>query len=625
MSKDDEDRARSTSRRKKTQVMGWVLVAMIIGGLGGFGIENFGGGAASVGAVGGRDMTVNAYARALRDELNRLSEQFGTQLTLSQAAPFGVAERALSGLVTRTALDAEMARLGLSVGDAVLADEIAAMGAFQNATGAFDATTYRDTLARNSMAEDEFEEGLRNDIARQILTAAVVGGVKAPETLAAALAAWAGERRGYSYLSLTESSLPTPLAAPGEADLAAHHAANIENYTRPEARRIRYAALLPETLAPTLPEDEAAARAIYDARRDLYVIEEKRLVERLVFPDTATAEAAAARLAAGEGFAALVEERGLALEDVDLGDVTRADLGPAADAVFALTEAGATSAPVETDLGPAIFRVNGVIEAQVTPFEDVRAELVDEARTEAARNAIAARVEALDDLLAGGATLDDLGAEEGVTVETTDFVPGAPDNAAITADPAFAEAAQALAEGDYPEILLLESGGLVAMELLEILPPAPVPLEDIRDRVAADWHAATLATALAALAETRKAEIEGGAAMGAMGIVTVAKASGREAFVDDAPAGLMEAVFAMQPGEVRVLAEGTRVGVLRLDAILPAATDDAEALATREAIAASLAQSISRDALGLYSQALVNQGGLELDQSVIDAVQASFN
>ena len=227
MSDTTEETAKSKRRRRQTQYFGWILVAMLIAGLGGFGIQSFGGGQRAVGSVGNQEMSTNAYARALREELNNLSQQFGTQLTLAQAQPFGVTDRALQGLISRTALDGEMARVGLSVGDAVVADQIASIGSFQGLSGTFDAATYRDTLSRNAMTEVEFETGLRNDSARQILTAAVVGGFQAPKPLTESLYSWVAEKRGFTLLSLTEASLPTPLPTPTEAELTAHYDANI--------------------------------------------------------------------------------------------------------------------------------------------------------------------------------------------------------------------------------------------------------------------------------------------------------------------------------------------------------------------------------------------------------------
>jgi peptidyl-prolyl cis-trans isomerase D len=197
------------------------------------------------------------------------------------------------------------------------------MQAFQGTAGTFDRDAYRFTLERNNLTEAQFEQGIREDIARSVLQGAIVGGFLDPKPLTDTLTAYAGERRGFSLLELAAADLPTPVADPTDADLQSFYDANIAQFTRPEAKRITYIALIPETLAPTMEVDEAALKALYDERIDEFMIPEKRLVERLAFPTDADAAAAKARLDAGEiTFDALVAERGLKLADIDLGDVS---------------------------------------------------------------------------------------------------------------------------------------------------------------------------------------------------------------------------------------------------------------------------------------------------------------
>jgi len=156
----------------------------------------------------------------------------------------------------------------------------------------------------------------------------------------------------------------------------------------------------------------------------------------LVYPTAEAAAAARAKLDAGTSFEDLVAERNLTLADIDLGDVSKADLGAAGEAVFALEGPGVVG-PMQSDLGPALFRMNAVLPAQETPFDEARTALASEMQTDAARRAIADKVEAVDDLLAGGASLEDVAKEQGLILATTDYAEGADDNAEIAGYPAF--------------------------------------------------------------------------------------------------------------------------------------------------------------------------------------------
>lgn len=617
----DEDTPRK--KRRGASVMAWVLMAMLIGGLGGFGVENFGGGITAIGKVGETEITTNEYARALQQQINGLSRQFGTQLTMEQAQAMGIDRQVMQSLVTRTALDNEAGQIGLSVGDAVVAGELAKVAAFQGSAGSFDREVYRSTLQQNGTTEGEFETSIRRDTARQLLQGAVTGGFTAPAALTDTLFNWAAETRGFSMLRLTEADLATPLAAPTDADLQTYYDANIAAYTRPEAKRIQYAALLPETLAPTMVVADADVQAAYDAKLAEYVIPEKRLVERLVYPTDADAAAAKARLDAGESFETLVADRKLALEDIDMGDVSKTDLGAAGDAVFALTEPGVVG-PLPSDLGPALFRMNAILAAQETTFEQAKPDLLLALQLEAARKAIGDKVEAVDDALAGGATLEELAKDHGMTLATTDYAAGADDNDAIAGYTGFRDAAAALAEGDFPEALLLDDGGLISLQLLETVPPTPVPLDKIKDKVTDGWKAAALAKALAEKGTAVKAAVEAGALLSTQGIIDRTPAIDRQGALAEAPPAVLEAVFQMQPGDLRLIEAPGFAALVQLDSITPANEAGEDAKAIREALEVQARQAIADDVFALYSSALTNQAGITLDQTAINAVNTQM-
>lgn len=620
-SADSDDTARK--KKRGASLLVWILVAMLVAGLGGFGIENFGSGTTAIGRVGKTEITANDYARDMRAQVNALSRQFGTPISMSDARSFGIDRQVLAGLVNRAALDDEAARVGLSVGDAVVAGELAKIAAFQGVNGSFDRETYGRTLSQNGTNEATFEEGLRRDVARSLLTGAVSGGVVAPAALTDTLLSWAGEKRGFTMLILDESALDAPLPPPTEAEIQAYYDANIASYTRPVAKRIQYAALLPATLAPSVEVSEDSVKADYQARLSEFVIPEKRLVERLVYPDEAAAAEAKARLDAGTSFEDLVRDRGLTLEDIDMGDVTRAELGDAGEAVFALQSPGVVG-PLPSSLGPALYRMNAILMAQETTLDEARPQLVAALQVEAAAKQIDAKLEAVEDALAGGASLEDLAKEFAMTLATIDYAPGADDNDPITLSAAFRSAAEKLAEGDFPEAILLEDGGLVSLQLLETVPPTPVALDKIRDKVAEATRLAALTTALGAKAAAVKAAVDAGATLESQGAVTSVEPKDRQSSLDQAPPSVLEAAFQMQLAELRLIEEPGFVGLVRLDSIAPADATSPDGSELREVIEINLRRALSEDVTALYTSALAQKAGITLDQPMIDAVNVQL-
>ena len=303
--------------------------------------------------------------------------------------------------------------------------------------------------------------------------------------------------------------------------------------------------------------------------------------------------------------------------------MVRDDLDAAGEAVFALEE-GAVAGPLPTDLGPALFRVVAVLAAEETTFEEARATLAIEIQTDAARRLIAEKVELVDDLLAGGATLEDLVTDADLTLATVDYVPGVQGDTVIEGYPAFRAAADAVAEGDFAEAIVLEDGGLVALRLDEIVPAAPIPFETAREAVATAWRVDALAKALSARAIEVKSEVEGGAAIGQFGIVDVTPEIARDSFIDATPESLLIEVFSMAEGDVRVVEADGFVAVVQLDRIQPAATEGPDAEALRAALDAQAEQAIATDAFNAFTAALTAEAGISIDQAMINAVHASL-
>ncbi len=376
------------AKGKAGKIVVWVVLAMLIVGLAGFGATNFGGRIRSVGHVGDTEIPVTAYARALQEELRALEQQTGRSFTLAEARSLGVDRAVLQRVVAQAALSEEVRRLGLSVGDEQVRREIVGIPAFQGVDGTFDRQAYEFSLDRAGLSVAEFEQQVRAEAARGLLQAAVSGGVVTPDVYVDTLYGFARETRDFTWARLTRDDLQTEIPDPTPDELATFHDENEALFTLPEGRVFTYVWLTPDMLLDQVQVDEDALRQLYDERRDEYVMPERRLVERLVFADADAAQAAADAIAAGEtDFEKLVAERDLTLDDVDLGEVSRQDLGPAADTVFALDEPG-VAGPAETSLGPALFRVNAVLAAQETPFEAVRDELVAELSADRAQRQI---------------------------------------------------------------------------------------------------------------------------------------------------------------------------------------------------------------------------------------------
>lgn len=600
----------------------WILMGMLIVGLAGFGATSLSGNIRTVAQVGNQQISVDAYARELQNEMRAITAQTGQPVSMAQARDTAIPQRALAQLVALASIDSETQDLGISIGDENLQREIVQIPTFQGVDGAFDREAYRFTLEQSGLSEADFEDDLRRESARTIVQGAILGGVTMPEIYVDTVTDYIAARRSFTMATLTDTALTDELPVPTQAQLQAYYDDNADIFTLPETKRITYAVLTPEMLLDQVEIDEDSLRRLYEDRSAEYNVPERRLVERLVYPDEAAAADAMAQLeVGGTTFETLVQDRGLSLGDIDLGDVTAAELEAAGDTVFA-AEVGEVVGPLPSVFGPALFRVNGTLAARNTSFEDARAQLHDELAGERARRLIDSQAEDLEDRLAGGATPEELAAETDMEAGQIEWSVDESDG--IAAYDAFRQVASTATVDDFPEITFLEDGGVFALQVEEVLPPRPEPFEAALDRVTDGWQLQQTEAALRARATDLIAQLATDGDFNALDLrIRVENALTRSAYIDETPADFMTQVFDMEPGEVRVIGEGNTVFIVRLDEILPPdLTPQLEQM--RIASAAQLDQAL---AIALF-EAFVRDAQLRaqpmIDQAAINAVQASF-
>ena len=606
-----------------TNTLVWVLMALLILGLGGFGVTNLSGTVRSIGSVGDSDIDVDEYARALQREIRAVEAERGEPVSFAEARDIGVTDSVLARLIASAAFDHETGQIGLSIGDENLRDEIVGMQQFQGVDGSFDREGYRYALDQAGLSESAFEEDIRAETARSFLQAAVMAGVTMPEGYMQTLLDYLGEQRSVAWSVLGRDDLQTGMPVPDDSDLQTYHSENEDQFTVPERKRITYALLTPDMLINTIEVDEEALRDAYEARESEFNQPERRLVERLAFGSEEAAQAALEQIESGDStFEDLVAERGLDLADIDLGDVSRADLEGAGDDVFAAST-GDVVGPLSSPVGPALFRVNAVLSEQVTSFEEAEPDLRAELAADRARRVVDSRIDAVDDLLAGGATIEDLADETDLELGQIDWHEGISEG--IAAYDAFRSAASAVSEGDYPEVMQLDEGGIFAMRLDEVVPPEVQPLEEVRDAVTAAWEQEALVSELKAQAEPVVERLAGGESLEEAGLsVDGSQTLTRRGFRAEVPPSFIETVFGMEEGGATMIEGDGRVFVIKLDEILPPDSEDSDLQELQDLLQQRAATSLSQDLFQVLANDIRNRAGIELDQAAMNAVHSNF-
>ena len=609
--------------KKGNKVILWGIVGLLFFGMVGFGATGLSGTVRTLGSVGDKDIGLNDYARELNQQMRAYEAQTGAPLSFAGAQAIGLDQAVLAQMVARRSLDNEVARLGLSVGDERVREQILRISAFQGISGEFDRLSYKAALERQGQSEAEFETALREEISRTLLQAAIVGGVPASPTYSNVLATYLGERRSVIRAMVNATILTDLVPEPTEADLIAYHAARQAEYTRPETKDITYAWLTPDMLQDSVEVDETALRDLYGQRLDEYVQPERRLVERLVFGDQAAADAARADVDSGaKDFDTLVADRGLDLSDVDMGDVSEAQLAAAGAAAFAANP-GDVVGPFASSFGPALFRVNAVLAAHEVTFEDARDDLRDELANARARRLIDDQVSRVTDLLAGGAMPEDLVEQLGMALGTIRYNQDSEDG--IAAYDSFRAAAAAAQPGDYASLETLEDGGIFVLRVDALSAAETIPLEEVVDEVRLGaWVEATHQAVIDAT-KALAANLDETADLAALGLEPVTDSQlTRRSFVAETPFEYVRTIFEMEPGEIRVMDNGREAILVRLEEISPPDADDPALAAERISIAEQVTAGIVQDLFDAYVGVIQTGTEVKINQSAVNAVNANF-
>jgi peptidyl-prolyl cis-trans isomerase D len=254
----------------------------------------------------------------------------------------------------------------------------------------------------------------------------------------------------------------------------------------------------------------------------------------------------------------------VALDAATAAEIPVPDL---AKAVFAAVPQ-TVSDPVHSPLGWHVFRVTATTPGSEQTFDQVKDELREKLLAERAADLIYDRANKLDNVLASGASLDEIPADlglaaiagtldaEGKTADGTPApIPGPPELRS-----AIAAAAFQLKPGDPPhmvEVPTPQEGGssYYAMDVESIVPPAVKPYDEVKDQVLADWTRDAVRRVQNVAASNMLAAINKGQSIADAALVagaTVRKSPlvDRMTPTEGMPPILQQALFNMKQGEV---------------------------------------------------------------------------
>lgn len=496
-------------RSKASGVLGILLIGLLVIAFGLWGVaDTFTGFSNSViASVGDRKIQRQEfqvrYVQATRD----FSRQLGTTLSAADAANLGITQQVLINMMGSAALYEAADDLGLGFSDDAIAQSILADPSFAGVNGQFDEPTFRAVLSQNGLNEKLFVEDQRRfHITNQLTDASIDRGL-VPKLLIESLYKHFLERRIANYMILTLEQTDET-GEPTDEELETFFNETKLRFAQPETRSGNALVVSPARFAELVTIDRAALEEEYELSMSDFTVEETRKIDQLVLSNDAEAEKARKLIGENVPFVEIVDAVGQTLDNSDLGEVKRSDMISAdlAEIAFAM-EKDAVSDVIEGPLGYVVLRVRDVEPGSVLPFEAVEEQLRQRVIYDRALEDMLAFTETVEDELAGGETLENIGQRFDLDVIKIENITNNGKSLDGTQQVIMARYDQLAtlmfdsAIGEDIPMQEMEDGTFIWLRLNEITPTVVPPLKEVRDAVTAEWKVDERSKLLQAMAE----------------------------------------------------------------------------------------------------------------------------
>ncbi len=450
--------------------------------------------------VGGEDITFAEFERSYRNAESRYRDIYGDAFTADLADQLQLPVQALEALINDRLLTREAERMGLTVSDEELQEQILSIPGLGDADGNFiGARQYQNLLRANRYTVDEFEAELRTSLLVTKLQAALGEVAHVSDAEVEQRARDAAERAAIRYIQVPASRYAAA-AEPSSDETAAFFEANRDDFRLPERRRVGYLLVNTNTVRAELEVTDEEVQQYYDDNAAQFEVPEQVRASHILLLETENRSGEQARallndlrgrIEAGADFAALATEH----SDDEATSASGGDLGyfgrgamtrPFEEAAFAAAS-GDLVGPIENQLGPRtghhLIRVHDRREGGRQTLEEVsnliRVQLLAGRAEEEGRRRIDALAERLGDQSFEGETeARELAAAEGLSFEVTepfgedDSVPGVGRNFNFSSE------TFGLETGAWSQPVRIAAGWAL-LSLLEALPPRDAEFAEV--------------------------------------------------------------------------------------------------------------------------------------------------
>ncbi len=482
----------------KSGFLKYILLGFLLLAGGGLVLTDVGGffrgglGSADVGRVGSEKISIVNFDRNLRRTLSRLG------LTPQQAYTAGYVDEILRGQMREIILRKAAAEQDILVGRQYIAGQVSKMIDPLVQDGQDPKDVLRQALMAQGISEGELVGSIAANTAGNLLTGAVYGGYASTMPgMKEDLALYNGENRTLELLIIPDSSVEIP-ENPDEQTLTNLYETYKERYALPETRELKILHLKNDELKKTIDISEETLKAAYEDNIAAYQTGEMRTLEQGLFSSADEAQKAIDKVKAGATLKTAANEV-TGNETGYLGESEFEESGvldEIKEPVFAAAK-GDIVGPVQSALGWHVIIVKGIKEPSTKPFKDVSAALKEELLQTRLIDQMYALSGQLEDMLAGGVSLDEIKTELPVEIidlprmdgfgldkKETDLLKDYAPYRDLVLQDGFS-----LMEGESSTVRETEDGNFAAVYVAAVTPKSYPELEAIKAQLIERWIA----------------------------------------------------------------------------------------------------------------------------------------
>ncbi len=350
--------------------------------------------------------------------------QTGQPYPLEEAVRQGADRQMLNQLAAQVAYQEMLSRSGIRPSAEVVAMELkreAEAGdnpglahIFDSVTGKFSETGLAELLQALRISRDEFFKELTESVADQDFTTAVQQGFQPPRMYASIQATLLLESRDATYFVIPASSVPPP-PQPTDTQLNALIQQYKDQLMQPERRVLSVVRFSAKTLAPTMPVAPAAIQQQFEAKKNTYGRPETRSLIEIPLNDPSKAPQVVAALKAGQDPETVAKSVGVEAVTYTSQPQSAVADRKAADVAFKMTP-GEVAGPVQGDFKPVVIKLISITPGQPPDLNTAKPQIIADLQMQEATDKVYDLTQKFEDLVQGGASLQDAAAKLGLTV-----------------------------------------------------------------------------------------------------------------------------------------------------------------------------------------------------------------